>query len=117
MKQPPVYYHGGPVGRERGAFILPPSVTGQLTTADFPGGSVCDRGKVYVTTAYEAALLYASAHKRGVVYVVRPVGNLADDADCAEHGLSFACDKAVVLKVIKPPADQLAMARYALVTP
>jgi hypothetical protein len=115
--RPVTYYHGGPQGRSRGAYILPPSITGAMTTADFGAGSVCDRGKVYVTTSYEAALIYAAGHRRGVVYEVLPVGTLLPDPDCSEPGLSFECEKAVVRKVIKPAASDLRMALAALVAP
>lgn len=118
MKElPPTYYHGGPAGRARGAYILPPSVTKAETTADFGASGVCKRDKVYITTSYDAAVLYAAGSKRGVVYEVSPIGDLSEDQDCSQPGLSFECDKAVVLKVRKPSHDEIRMARAVLVMP
>lgn len=96
------YYHGGPAGRQRGAFILPPAITGAMTTADFGAGAVCRRDRVYVTTAINAALLFAAGHRRGVVYQVDPEGELEPDPDCETLGMSFQCARARVVRVIKP---------------
>jgi len=109
------YYHGGPLGRERGAFLLPPAITGVESMADLMQSlRFCHKSRVYVTTHYAAALLYASVHKQPAVYVVEPVGVLMPDEDCSEPGLSYHVEKAKVLRVIKPNRNDLKTAREAL---
>jgi len=108
------YYHGGPAGRQRGAFILPPAVTGAPTTADFGAEAVCRRDRVYVTTNQNAALLYAAGHRRGVVYQVEPEGELEVDPDCTLPGLSFQCARARIVRVVKPGPAALDQARRIL---
>lgn len=108
------YYHGGPEGRQRGAFLLPPAVTKADTLANHGAEGVCRRDRVYLTTNYAAALLYAAGHKRGVVYEVEPIGDMTLDPDCNQPGLSFECERARVRRIIKPTAQQLGFARSAL---
>ena len=91
------YYHGGIGGLVKGRFILPPSETGAKSTAQF-GNSMCDVGKVYVTTSYEAAAMYAATLPKGMIYEVDPAGLLEEDPDCDTRGLSYSCEKAKVLK-------------------
>ena len=110
------YYHGGPRGRKRGSLILPPSITGKVSTADIMQSAVCDKSKVYITTEYSAALLYAGCHRDGVVYLVDPIGDLEHDKDCDSPGLSFCCEKARVKRIIKPNQMDLEMARRVLLS-
>lgn len=92
------YYHGGAAGIAVGSYVLPPSLTGAPTTADYGADGVCRRDKVYVTTNYEAALMYASMSPSGhTVYTVQPLGQVQNDPDCTEPGVSFECDRAWVL--------------------
>lgn len=100
------YYHGGAPDL---TVILPPSITGVSSLADYvlrtaqsEGNVFCRRDRVYVTTSYEASLLYAVGHPsdEGVAYVVDPVYPLEEDPDCDTPGLSYACRKARVLSVI-----------------
>lgn len=110
-----LYWHGGPVGRQRGAFLLPPALTGAKCCSDLMAGNdVHRRDRVYLTTSYKAALLYAASHRKGVIYLCEPVGILEDDPDCDKDGLSYGCERARVLKVIKPKAWEIEMAREAL---
>lgn len=111
-----VYYHGGPSGRQRGAFILPPSITNQKSCSDFGGESVHRRDRVYFTTEYNGALMYASACKNGVIYECEPIGEIEEDPDCSETGLSFQCEKAKVIRIIKPNKKALQLARQVLVS-
>ena len=111
------YYHGGPIGRAPGAFILPPAITGGRSLADYGAAAVCRRDRVYVTSSYTGALLYAAGHKRGVVYEVEPIGELVPDPDCTLSGLSFECEKAKVRRVFKPSIAQIDVARRAMVAP
>lgn len=112
---PPTYYHGGPAGRQKGAFLLPPVTTGAKTTADFGAAAVCRRDRVYVTTEFNAALIFASGSRNGVVYVVEPLGTLERDPDCTQEGLSFECERARIVRVIKPSHRDLQMALHAMV--
>lgn len=116
-EESPKYYHGGPEGRQRGAYVLPPTVTRTASCSEYGGSSVHRRDRVYVTTDFNAALLYAAAVPRGVVYQVEPVGELEPDPDCSQEGLSYQCTKARVLRCIKPSWEQIHTARVALLEP
>ena len=72
------------------------------------------RDRVYVTTSQAAALLYAASVKRGVLYECEPMGGLEPDPDCLVPGLSWQCEKARVIRRIKPKARDIQMARAAL---
>lgn len=114
--QAPTYYHGGAPGRQRGAYILPPSITGASCTADHQANTdgVARRDRVYVTTNPNAALMYAAGHRRGVIYEVEPDGELEPDPDCNEPGLSYQCARARIRKVIKVKPADLDAARRAI---
>lgn len=114
MSLPITYWHGGPAGIPRGAFLLPPVVTRARSCSDHGAAGVHRRDRVYVTTDRAAALLYAAGHRRGVLYLVEPLGTLEPDPDCTALGLSWQCEKARVLRVVKPRPDDLAVAREAL---
>lgn len=116
MTNKTLYWHGGPAGRQRNNYLLPPIVTGSKSVSDLVPNNVHRRDRVYVTTSYKAALLYASGFRKGVVYLVEPVGDLEQDPDCFDPTLSFQCDRARVLKVIKPKPWEIKMARQALLT-
>jgi len=107
-----VYYHGGPPGLCR---ILPPSTTGAKGLGDF-GNPMCRRDRVYVTTDYDAALLFAagSAALCAVVYEVTPIGGLAPDPDCYTPGMSWECQEAAVVRVHRPKKKRLARALAVL---
>ncbi|WP_428516302.1 hypothetical protein [Roseovarius sp.] len=94
-----ICYHGGPPGLKVGARILPASVTGVKSSAEFGAAGVCDPGKVYVTPDPRAAAMFASLHPSGDgrVYKVRTVGGVAYDPDCTAPGLSYVCDAAVIV--------------------
>lgn len=106
------FYHGGPRGLRK---ILPSATTGTRSfTADM--SRVCRRDRVYVTTDFSAALLYAACHEQGVIYEVCPVGELTPDIDCRQPGLSFECDFAEIVRVHKPKGKHLRMARKAILS-
>ncbi|WP_434029045.1 NAD(+)--rifampin ADP-ribosyltransferase [[Pseudomonas] boreopolis] len=109
-----IYYHGGARGRARGAFLLPPSTTGAPSLSQYGAAGVHRTDRVYITTSFEAALLYAAANRKGLVYEVEPLGELEHDPDCTVPGLSFQCERARVLRVIKPHPRQLQAATAAL---
>lgn len=114
----PTYYHGGPAGLSE---ILPPSTTGALSTSQVGPRSLRERAarvhspeRVYVTPNFTAAALFASGHRAGVVYEVEPVGALEDDPDCDARGLSFACERATVIRVHRLSDRDMAQIRLAL---
>lgn len=96
-------YHGGYGGLSVGQLILPPRKTGAASTASFGAAAVCDRDAVYVTTDFEAAMLFACAHPsgKGKLYEVEPIGDLVDDVDATGKGYSFKCPSARVKRVFK----------------
>lgn len=98
------FYHGGKPGLKVGDKILPPSVTkasGPETLHEY--GSVGRVDRVYLTTEESAARMYASGHpsRRGCVYEVIPDGDLHPDDDCLSPGLSYECESATIVRVIK----------------
>ncbi|KSV95424.1 hypothetical protein [Sinorhizobium sp. GL28] len=97
------YFHGGYGGLSVGQFVLPPAMTGAPSTAQFGAHGVCDTSKVYVCTDLHAALFFAGGHPsgNGKVYEVAPAGELTADPDALIDGLSYSCDKARVLRVIR----------------
>lgn len=104
------FYHGGPRGLRK---ILPSVETGARSqAADL--SRVCRRDRVYVTTEFAAAILYAAAFEKGAVYEVKPLGDLIADPDCTADGLSWECSAAEIIRVHKPTGKTLRMARKAL---
>ena len=113
-KEPPTYYHGGNAGLKVFGFIQPPSVTGSWTTANMRGGEVCKRDRVYVTTSFEAAAMFASVHGIPTVYTVQPIGDLEQDEDCSKDGLSFACKRARIVSKWKLDREAIDNCRKVL---
>lgn len=95
------FFHGGFPGLSVGQYVLPPNVSKAPSTASFGAGAVCDRDKVYITTEFDAAFVFACSHPsgRGKIYEVEPVGTIEDDIDARSMGYSFQCDKARVTRV------------------
>lgn len=108
------YWHGGRPGIRRFGMILPSMFTGVLSLAECGAAGVCRRDKVYVTTDFNAALMYAASVDDGVVYQCDPVGPIEPDPDCNAPGLSFQCARAKVLKVIRPDREVLREVQLAL---
>ena len=111
MSEKPTYWHGGPRGLRA---ILPPDQTGARSIAAELAPRVCLRSKVYVTTDYAAAVLYASVINQGTVYKVEPVGVLEPDPDCRQQGLSYQCPAARVICEVRPKGKHLKLARKAV---
>lgn len=109
------YFHGGPPRLYVGDWILPPSETG-LPSSRLYGNDMCRADRVYVTTAVEAAAIFASFHPsgKGQIYRVRPEGDIKHDPDCSEPGLSFECERAEVLEVIRITKRQRAYVRQVI---
>ena len=108
------YWHGGRRGIQRGAYILPPNITKAPSLSEFGAAGVHRKDRVYVTTIQAAALLYASGLPGGVIYECEPLGEIEADPDCTMPGLSFQCEKARVIRCIKPKARDLELARAVL---
>lgn len=109
-----IYYHGGSPGIKCGEFILPPTATGAKSLADYGAEGVCRRDRVYITTIYEAAVMFAAGIKDGMVYECVPSGILEPDPDCIDPGVSFQCEKAMVIRCIKPRQEEKDIALAAL---
>jgi rifampin ADP-ribosylating transferase len=76
------------------------------------------KDRVYVTTELNTAKFFAagnSALSEPAVYEVEPVGDLEEDADRKEPGLSFACEKAKILSVHKVAGKDIKKARKAII--
>ncbi len=108
------YWHGGRRGIQRGSYILPPTITKAPSLSEYGAAEVHRRDRVYVTTSQAAALLYAAGVKNGVIYECDPLGELEPDPDCSIPGLSWQCEKARVIRCIKPKARDIEMARAVL---
>lgn len=109
------YFHGGCGVSKKGEFILPPIITKARNLSDYGAAGVHRKDRVYVTTEYGAALLYAASVINGRVYVVEPIGQIEDDPDCVKKGLSYQCEKAKVIKIIKPKKEEIEMAINLLI--
>lgn len=96
-----VYWHGGAPGLRVGSHVLPPVVTKAASLGDYYARGIARRDRVYVTTSYDAACMYAAMHPSdaGKVYKVQPQGEIEPDPDCTQDCLSFACHHATVLAV------------------
>ena len=108
------YFHGGNKGLRVGGYILPPATTGALSTSDLvatAGNHRTDR--VYVTTVYRDAQLFASPHRKPVVYEVEPEGALDDDPDVEQPGHSYACEKAKITAIHRVPGKVVKKVRQA----
>ncbi len=93
------YFHGGAPKLRAGSEVLPPNTTGAKSLASYGANGVCRRDRIYITPSIEAAMLYAGMHPsgKGQIYTVRPVGEIEDDPDCNEPGISFSCERATIL--------------------
>jgi len=106
-------YHGGPRGLKT---ILPPSQTGAQSVAGRIDPQVCRADRVYLTSSYAAAVMYAACLEKGTVYEVTPLSDLEDDPDCNTPGLSFQCRSAGVLRERRPKMKLILKARKALLS-
>lgn len=106
------YYHGGPRNLRK---ILPVSVTGAKGQAHY-GNHLAKPHKVYLTTDPKCAALFACGYPKGSIYIVRPVGELVEDPDCVQKGLSFECEKADVVKEIRLKPSMARFIRQAVMS-
>lgn len=103
----PEYFHGGPAGRARFSFILPPSITKVKSTSDLVPNNVHRFDRVYLTPIQAGAMMYAAAFPNGVIYRCEPIGVIEDDLDCKVPEMSIACSRARVLSIIKPRQEEI----------
>ena len=109
------YWHGGPAGLPRGSFILPAEVTKSRSLSEYGAAGIHRRDRVYLTTSQAAAMLYAAGQRRGAIYQCEPIGTLEPDPDCNMPGLSWQCEKARIIRVLKVRPDHIAAARSILI--
>ncbi|WP_219653599.1 MULTISPECIES: NAD(+)--rifampin ADP-ribosyltransferase [unclassified Pseudomonas] len=113
----PTYYHGGRPGMIVGQFILPPSITGARSAAECGAAEVCRRDRVYITTSFEAACLYAGLYpdkRGGHVYVVTPLTELEPDPDYEAEGMSYAVERARIDRVRKLSPNEIGQIRLII---
>jgi rifampin ADP-ribosylating transferase len=108
------YYHGGRGGLR--GWILPPNQTGAKSLADYSNVVFCDKSKVYVSTCFNSALLYAF-QPGSRIYEVEPIGELMPDPDHFDEGVSFMCDKAKIIRAHRIKNKTRNMVKKALMHP
>jgi hypothetical protein len=103
----PAYWHGGAPGLNPGDLILPPSVTRTRNTLSAYVGEEASRAgyqptRVYLASEYEVAEVFAAMYPNGGwVYRVQPEGQLEQDPDVVEQGMSWACERARIVAVVQ----------------
>lgn len=98
------YFHGGTRKLHRGGILLPPLKSGAASSADFGAGSVCRRGRVYITDDLDQARMFAilaPPKGEGSVYEVEPLGELERDPDFLGESGSWEVPMARVLRVVE----------------
>jgi hypothetical protein len=106
------YFHGGNKGLRVGEYLLPPATTKAESTSqlvDTCGKHRTDR--VYVTTVFTDAQMFAAPNRKPVVYEVEPEGSLEDDPDSKLSGRSYACEKAKIISIHKVPSKVIKKVR------
>jgi hypothetical protein len=103
------YFHGGFPGLEVGDRILPPSVTGTPTTADFAAAPVCRRDRVYASTELRVARVYAALAPfggHGDVYEVALEDPIEPDGiEIGVGGDSACAPSAIVIRIVECHVD------------
>lgn len=94
--------------------ILPPIITKAPSCSEYGAAHVHRRDRVYLATNYAAALLFAAGQRNGMVYECQPIGELEEDPDCNFPGTSFQCERARILRVVKPRSADIELARMVL---
>ena len=105
------FWHGGKEGRKRGEFLLPPALTKVQSLSEYGAAGVHRTDRVYLVTRPEAAIIYAAGWPNGMLYEVEPIVFLEADPDCTMTGLSWQCEKARVLKLVRLSEDIRRMVR------
>ncbi len=100
-------YHGGARGLSPGQKLLPPSLTGASSCADYDGEH-CRSDRVYLTTDLEEATVYVALAPRGRcgdVYEVEPTDEPEPDPSCATGTTTFTTRAAIVVAVVRRDVD------------
>jgi hypothetical protein len=103
------YFHGGIPGLEVGDRILPPSVTGTPTTADYAAAPICRRDRVYASTELRVARVYAALAPLGghgdVYEVALQDPNEPDGVEVGAGGDSVCAPSATVIRIVERDVD------------
>jgi hypothetical protein len=103
------YFHGGIPGLEVGDRILPPSVTGTPTTADYAAAPICRRDRVYASTELRIARVYAALAPLGghgdVYQVALQDPNERDGAEVGAGGDSVCAPSVTVIRIVERDVD------------
>lgn len=120
MTETPTYWHGG--GRIEGDFVLPPAETGAKNLLDYAAdaGAQLDakhvrRDRVFLTTDYKTATMFAAATAQPWVYEVEPVGTVEADPDyVGGENESFQAERARIVRRFKPSNQEVTTLRLFL---
>lgn len=109
-----MFFHGGAPNLKK---ILPPSITGAKSCSLY-GDVFCRVDRVYVTTDFQQAAIFAAMHpsNKGCVYIVNPQGDLRPDPDyLGPDGESMECESADVIDIIPlDPKDRIKIRIFLL---
>lgn len=96
-------YHGGVPGLAPGDLLLPPTLSGARSNAEFGAAGACRRDRVYLHADQRHARLFALLCPAGPgsLYRAEPLGSLEVDPDFAGVG-SYCAPSARVLEVVEP---------------
>lgn len=120
MEEKTIYYHGGNDDIRMGEYIMPASHTGKHSCEDWArrykleGADLCDKTRCYVTTSLQAALVFACAQEKPMIYIVEPE-DMKHDPDCTELGLSYSCSRAKVIGKQRPVKSIVKAVRAGLI--
>lgn len=115
------WWHGGP--KFSGNLLLPPSTTGVPSLLSELGAradvdAVRDDSSVYLINSIQLATIFAAGHRDPWVYNCIPLTDLRIDPDYANttHSniQSMRCDRAMIVRRLKPSNDVIAHARSIL---
>jgi hypothetical protein len=104
------YFHGGNAGLEIGDYIRSPAETGAKQNGSVPS-HIRGKDHIYMVRELVKAAPWAAHHPNPIIYEVEPEGDVEDDPDVDEPGLSYRCPKAKIVAIHHVPADMLAAAR------
>ncbi|MGY4177777.1 hypothetical protein ACVIHH_003068 [Bradyrhizobium sp. USDA 4518] len=107
------YFHGGNAGLEIGKYILPPAETNAPQNGVVPS-NIRGKDHIYMVREFVKAAPWAAHHKNPVIYEVEPEGEIENDPDVDQPGLSYRSKRARIVAIHSIPADMLAAAQALL---
>lgn len=113
-----MWYHGGPAGLRK--WIRPPTETDAKDTVTILADSGLDtsvvrRDRVFLTSSYDAAVMFAAVHRKPMVYEVEPFGEVEPDPDFyGEPGVSVQTTRARIRRTIRPSGRLVTAIRRVL---